>query len=106
MRYLSPCFNAALIGFVEAHRDDDTEKNRLCRSTPYPSRIEDWPRLMSTTWKIETQWLSEPDLATWMATSRLNLMRALPEHAIEPTVQTAVTRYLTHVGPAIERTSG
>jgi hypothetical protein len=104
VRYLSPCFNAALIGFVEAHRDDDAEKNRLCPSTPYPTRIEDWPRLMCTTWKIETQWLSEPDLAGWMAASRLNLMRALPEHWTEPAVQAAVTRYLTHIGPAIERT--
>jgi NAD(P)-binding Rossmann-like domain len=106
VRYLSPCFNAALIGFVEAHRDDDAEKNRLCPSTPYPSRIEDWPRLMCTTWTSETQWLSEPDLAAWMAASRLNLMRALPDHAIEPAVQTAVKRYLTHVAPAIERISG
>jgi NAD(P)-binding Rossmann-like domain len=106
VRYLSPCFNAALIGFVEAHRDEDADKNRLCPSTPYPSKIEDWPRLMCTTWRIETQWLSEPDLAAWMAASRLNLMRALPDHATEPAAQAAAKRYLTHVGPAIERMSG
>ena len=106
VRYLSACFNAALIGFVEAHRDDDADKNRLCQSTPYPSKIEDWPGLMCTTWKLETQWLSEPDLAAWMAASRLNLMRALPDHATEPAVRTAVKRYLTHAGPAIERMSG
>ena len=105
VRYLSPCFNAALIAFVEAHRDDDAEKNRLCPSTPYPSKIEDWPRLMCTTWRLETQWLSEPDLAAWMAASRLNLMRALPDHATEPAVQTAVKRYLAHAGAAIERTT-
>ncbi len=44
VRHLSPCFNAALIGFVEAHRDDDADKNRLCPPNPYPSSIEDWPR--------------------------------------------------------------
>ncbi|HSO98697.1 MAG TPA: NAD(P)-binding protein [Solirubrobacteraceae bacterium] len=105
VRYLSPCFNAALIAFVEAHRDDDTDKNRLCPSTPYPSRIDDLPRLMCTTWTAEANWLSEPDLATWMSASRLNLMRALPDHAAEPSAQTAVKRYLTHVGTAIERMS-
>lgn len=105
VRYLSPCFNAALIGFVEGHRDDDADKNRLCPSTPYPSRIDDWPRLMGTTWRTEARWLSEPDLAAWMAASRLNLMRALPDHAAEPSAQAAVKRYLTHVGPAIERMS-
>jgi hypothetical protein len=94
-----------VIGFVEAHRDADAEKNVLCPSTPYPSSIHDWPRLMCATWKTAAQWLIEPDLTAWMATSRLNLMRALPDHATEPSAQTAVARYLTHVGRAIERMS-
>ncbi len=103
VRYLSPCFNAALIGFLEAHIHDDTDKNRLCPSTPYPSGIHDWPRLMSATWSTETRWLSEPELATWMAVSRLNLMHALTDHAAEPSTRTAVSRYLTHVDTATER---
>lgn len=105
VRYLSPCFNAALIGFVEAHRDDDADKNLLCPSTPYPSSVDDWPRLMCTTWKTEARWLSQPDLAAWMSASRLNLMRTLPDHASEPSTQTALSRYLTHVGTATERLS-
>jgi len=31
-----PCFNAALTGFVEATRDDDREKNRLCPPNVLP----------------------------------------------------------------------
>ena len=103
VRHLSPCFNAALLAFVEAHRNDDAEKNRLCPPNPYPSSIEDWPRMVSRTWKAEGRWLSEPDLSTWTAHSRLNLLRALPDHADEPSVQAAVKRYLTHVTTAIER---
>jgi NAD(P)-binding Rossmann-like domain len=103
VRQLSPCFNAALIGFVEAHRDDDVDKNRLCPPNPYPSSIEDWPRMTSRTWRTEVRWLSEPDLSAWVAKSRLNLLRALPDHAEEPSVQTAVERYLTHVSAAVER---
>ncbi|MGH2854274.1 MAG: NAD(P)-binding protein [Solirubrobacteraceae bacterium] len=103
VRHLSPCFNAALVGFVEAHRDDDVDKNRLCPPNPYANGIEDWPRMMSRTWRTEGRWLSEPDLSAWVAQSRLNLLRALPEHAEEPSVQTAVKRYLTHVRAAIER---
>ena len=30
-----PCFGAALVGYVEATRDDDAEKNRLCPPSPY-----------------------------------------------------------------------
>jgi hypothetical protein len=103
VRHLSPCFNAALVGFVEAHRDDDVEKNRLCPPNPYPSSVDDWPRMISRTWRTEGRLLSEPDVSAWIAESRLNLLRALPEHAEEPSVQTAVERYLTHVGAAIER---
>jgi hypothetical protein len=103
VRYLSPCFNAALIGFVEAHRDDDTDKNRLCPPHAYPSTIGDWPRMMSRAWTAEGRWLREPDISAWVANSRLNLLRALPDHAAEPSVQAAVNRFFTHVRPASDR---
>ncbi len=103
VRLLSPCFNAALIGFLEAHRDADAEKNRLCPPNPYPSSVEDWPRQMSCTWIATERWAGEPDVSEWVAQSRLNLLRALPDHAAEPSVQTALERYLTHLGAAMER---
>jgi hypothetical protein len=103
IRHLSPCFNAALAGFVEARRDDDVEKNQLCPPNPYPESVEDWPRMMRRTWRTEARWLREPDLTAWMAASRLNLLRGLPDHASEPDVQAVVRRYLAHVGAAIER---
>jgi hypothetical protein len=103
VRYNSPCFNAALVAFIEAHRDSDEDSNRLCPPNPYPSSIVDWPRVMSRTWRTEQRWMSEPDLAAWVARSRLNLLGALPDHAAEPSVQQAVTGFVTHVGEAIER---
>jgi hypothetical protein len=103
VRQNSPSFNAALLGWMEANRDDDADRNRLCPPNPYASTIEDWPRLMGVTWATEGAWLREPDVAGWVARSRLNLLRALPEHAGEPATQRAVQRYLTNVVPAIER---
>ena len=103
VRHLSPCFNAALVGFVEAHRNDDAERNRLCPPNPYASGTEDWPRMISRTWRTEARWLTEPDLSAWIAGSRLNLLGAIPDHAEEPDVQDAVKRYLTNVAPAVER---
>jgi len=103
VRHNSPTFNAALVGFVEAHWDDDAEKNRLCPPNPYASGINDWPRMMRRTWKTEYRWLSEPDLAGWVGQSRLNLLRALPDHVGEPSVKVALDRFLTNVGGAIER---
>jgi NAD(P)-binding Rossmann-like domain len=103
IRQNSPTFNAALIAFVEVHREEDAEKNRLCPPNPYPRSTEDWPGMTRRTWKVEQRWLSEPDLAGWIAESRLNLLKGLPDHAADPAVKEALQRYLTYVGPAIER---
>ncbi|MGA8986621.1 NAD(P)-binding protein [Aeromicrobium sp.] len=105
VRQSSPTFNAALIAFVEAHREHHDEKNQLCPPTPVPSHIKEWGPLMSRTWAAEQIWLKEPDIVSWIAASRLNILRALPEHAHEPRAQQAFARFLTNVGPAIERHS-
>ncbi len=102
-RYNSPCFNAALIGWVEARREEDEERNELCPPNPYASAVGDWPRMMSRGWRTEQRWLAEPDLTEWVNGSRLNLLGALPEHAAEEPVREALERFVTHVGPAIER---
>jgi hypothetical protein len=103
VRQNSPSFNAALIAFVEAHRDDDVDKNRLCPPNPYPSGVDDWPGMTRRTWQAERRWLREQDLAAWIAESRLNLLRGLPDHANDPSVKAALERFVTHVGPAGER---
>ena len=59
--------------------------------------------MMSCTWIATERWLDEPDLSAWVAQSRLNVLRALPDHAAEPSVQTAVKRYVTHLSAARER---
>lgn len=102
VRHLSPCFNAAMVGFVEARWEDDADKNRLCPPNPYASSVDDWPRMLSRTWRTEGRWLSEPDLRPWLAECRLNLLQALPEHAAEPEVRDAIERYIAHVGAAVE----
>ena len=101
VRQNSPSFNAALIAFIEAHRSEDAEKNRLCPPNPYTRSIDDWPGMSRRTWKVEQRWLREPDVAGWVAESRLNLLRGLPERAADPPVQAAVERFVTYVGPAL-----
>jgi len=105
VRYGSPSFNAALLGFIESRDASDEDKNRLSPPDPHPSSIEDWGPMMRLTWLAQLAWSQDPDVDSWVGSSRLNLMRALPEHLDEPLMQDALTRYLTHVGPAIERLS-
>jgi hypothetical protein len=103
VRQNSPTFNAALTAFVEVHRDEDAERNRLCPPNPYPSSIHDWPGMSRRTWQVEQLWLQEPDVAGWVGESRLNLLRGLPDQAGDPAVQASIERFLTNVGPATER---
>lgn len=103
VRHNSPCFNAALIAFIEAHRDEDADRNRLCPPNPYAGRTGDWPRMMSRTWRTEGRWLDQPDLIAWLSRTRLNILGALPGHAGESLVTAAIKRYLTNLEPALER---
>lgn len=101
VRYNSPPFNAALIAWVEAHRDTDEEKNRLCPPNQFAADPRGYARNLAQTWATEGAWLADADLSAWVGSSRLNLLRAFPDHQHEPRAVDAVTRYLTHVGEAI-----
>ncbi len=105
IRQLSPTFNAALVGFVEARGGEDTDRNRLCPPNPYPSSIGDWPGMTARTWAATARWRSDREVSAWIARSRLNLLAALPDHLHEPAVQDAARRYAANVGPALERLS-
>jgi len=59
-------FNAALVGFVEAHRDDDAEKNRLCPTNPFANTPLDWARGTLIQMGADRTWSKEPDLQAWL----------------------------------------
>jgi hypothetical protein len=40
-----PCFGAALVGYVEATREDDGEKNRLSPPSSHGDTLNDWARM-------------------------------------------------------------
>jgi hypothetical protein len=103
VRHNSPPFNAALTAFVEAHRDDDEARNRLCPPNPFASTAAGYPGMLARTWRTEGRWLREPDLAAWVGGTRLNLLKALADRPDDPQARQAVGRYLTHVGEATQR---
>ena len=96
-------FNAALVGFVEAHRDDDAEKNRLCPTNPFANTPLDWARGTLIQMGADRAWSKEPDLQAWLERSRLNPMRGLRGHAGEERVQRASRRFAANVGAGLER---
>lgn len=102
IRACQPTFNAALIAFVDAARNDDAEKNRLCPPNPYPSSALDWISSTYTSQRAEARWLREPDIAAWMERSRLNASRGVGEHMSDPHVQSAFSRLLANSKAAMD----
>ena len=103
VRHCTPVFNAALVAYVEATRDDPTEQNRLCPPNPLPTVPEDWLRMLATTMRAAGRWLAAPDLLQWVESCRLNISSGLAERLHDPGVQAAAGRYAASVRPALDR---
>jgi hypothetical protein len=100
VRSCQPTFNAALLGYIETSRNDDTEKNRLCPPNPYPTTAVDWIARIAISQHAQALWDKEPDLAAWMECSRLNAARGIRAHSANPEVRSAIHRLVANVGPA------
>jgi hypothetical protein len=98
-----PCFGAALSGYVEATRDTDEEKNRLCPGTPYPNSLADFARMNVLGARAAAAFGSEPDIAEWAQRCLLNPARIAPEHRDRPEVVSALERVRTHAPAGLAR---
>jgi len=96
-------FNAALVAFVEAHRDDDAEKNRLCPPNPYPDDALDWARTTLIQMAADRAWSMETDISEWLERSRLNPSRGVRSRFGDPQVRRASQRFAENVRPALAR---
>ena len=87
-----PCFCAALAGYVEATRDDDRERNRLCPPNTLPNIPSDWARMQVRGAIAARTYGAEPDIAAWADGCALNPARVEPSRRRDPAVQAATTR--------------
>ena len=98
-----PCFNAALAGFVEATRDDDRERNRLCPPNTLPDDPTSWARMQVRGALATRAFGAEPDIAAWMNECALNPARIRPSQRDDAAVQAAAARVAEHAQPGLER---
>jgi hypothetical protein len=87
-----PCFNAALAGFVEATRDDDRERNRLCPPNLYGNSLGEWARMQVRGARATATYGAEPDIAAWANGCALNPSQVKPDRADDPAVLAARAR--------------
>ena len=98
-----PCFGAALTGYVEATREDDAEKNRLCPPTPYPNTLAEWANINVLGTRAAMSFGSEPDIKAWADKVALNPARIPPEHPGSAELDDALDRLRTHVRPGLAK---
>jgi hypothetical protein len=98
-----PCFNAALAGFVEATRDDDRERNRLCPPNVLPDTTRSWARMQVRGALATRAFGAEPDIAEWTNGCALNPARIDKSRRTEPAVLAATARLQEHAAPGLAR---
>ena len=96
-------FNAALVGFVEATRDDTAEKNRLCPPNRMPDVPLDWLRGTLIGMQADYLWSKDPALSEWLERARLNPSRGIRKRTNDPQVQEAGVRYAQNARPALAK---
>ncbi|GAA4719543.1 FAD/NAD(P)-binding protein [Nocardioides conyzicola] len=98
-----PCFGAALAGYVEATRDDDAEKNRLCRPSSFGNSLVDWATMNVTGLRNSAAFGAEPDIKEWSDRVALNPARVPPEQAGSPAVADVVARLGASLPAGVDR---
>ena len=102
LRTCLPSFNSALVGHLEATREDLEEKNRLSTPNPYPTRPEDFVRMFVTSNMSEGLWSQDRALADWMQAARLNVARGVRARRKEAEIQGPLDRIKQSMMPALQ----
>ena len=98
-----PCFCAALAGYVEATRDDDRERNRLCPPNNLPDTAASWARMQVRGTVAARTYGSEPDIAAWANSCALNPARIEPSQRRDPSVRAASDRLAAVIDHGLDR---
>jgi hypothetical protein len=98
-----PCFNAALVGYVEATRDDDGERNRLCPPNLYGNSLVEWTRMQARGTVASRTFGAESDIASWATGCALNPARIDPSRRDDPAVRAASSRLADHADAGLAR---
>jgi hypothetical protein len=96
-----PCMAAALIGYVEATREDDAEKNRVCPPSPLSNTPTDWALMQVLGGRASLAFGAEPDIKEWINGVALNPARVPPGQATDADLAAAQDRFSAAVGPGM-----
>ena len=72
VRSFMPVFSGSMIAYVEAHYDDEEEKNRLCNVVPLPNQAEDFVPMTLAAMMNQFNWSQDKPLRQWVQGNRLD----------------------------------
>jgi hypothetical protein len=98
-----PCFGAALAGYVEATRERDDVKNRLCPPSSFGNSLAQWATMNVLGLRATASFSSEPDIKAWTDRVALNPSRVPPEHGVPPALDDVLDRLQKHVPSGLAR---
>jgi hypothetical protein len=97
-----PCLAAALIGYVEATREDDDEKNRICPPSPLSDTPTDWALMQALGGRASLAFSAEPDIKEWASSVALNPARVPPGQPVDDDLAAVAERFRAAASPGIE----
>ena len=72
IRIFQPTFSASLIAWLDVHKDDEKQKNRLASPSPLPDKATDWLKVNVATMMNQFAWSQDKPLRNWMTENRLD----------------------------------
>jgi hypothetical protein len=95
-------WGAATIGAVEALKDDDETKNRLCPPVIFSGHVADILRFADAGMRGLAARAADPEIGAWTEACRLNPGRDATAHLDDPRVTDALTVMGANLFPALE----
>lgn len=95
-------WSASIVGYVEATRDDDAEKNRLCPPVVFSGWSADLLDLARAGMTGMLARAAEADIAAWSDAARLNPAGGVAVRAGHPDVAEAAAMLRANIGPAMQ----
>ncbi len=77
VRIPNPCLSAAVTAYVEAHYDNDEERNRLCPPVTLPDNELGFVKSTFGNMMNQAIWSGEPTLRDWITNCRLDAFSAV-----------------------------
>jgi hypothetical protein len=104
VKALQPVFSGAFIAFVEASKQTEAEKNKLCDPIRVPDAPIDWLLILLEGLRNQSRWSRDEEIKTWIANTRLDPFSGAARSIKETEVAKAelLQRYAASVGPALE----